>query len=310
MSKTAPTIDLLLVTGMSGSGKSVALTALEDLGYYCVDNLPPELLQQFIALEQSHGARKVAIAIDVRSAASLPALPDQLDKLRQSPGREVQLRVVFLDATTDTLVRRFSETRRRHPLSLHHTDDDRHRVLTDAIEHERELLSQLREQAKVIDTSLLLPAQLRTEIKDLIGTAQAGLTLVFESFAFKRGIPIDADFVFDVRALPNPYYDLTLRPLNGRDQPVIASASAQPSAGRSRRAGAAGAAFGGAVPSNSAAVRWSRSFHSAASSRKWCRLTRAMTISVASRRSAPPAALAIHGATVNSAMPPSTSAAP
>ena len=105
--------------------------------------LTPELLQQFIALEQSHGARKVAIAIDVRSAASLPALPEQLDLLRQSPGLAVQLRIVFLDATTDTLVRRFSETRRRHPLSLHHTDDDRHRLLTDAIEHERELLSQL-----------------------------------------------------------------------------------------------------------------------------------------------------------------------
>lgn len=217
---SAPTIDLLLVTGMSGSGKSVALTALEDLGYYCVDNLPPELLQPFIALEQSHGARKVAIAIDVRSAASLPALPEQLDLLRQPPGHAVQLRIVFLDATTDTLVRRFSETRRRHPLSLHHTSDDRHRLLTDAIEHERELLSQLREQAKVIDTSLLLPTQLRTEIKDLIGSAQAGLTLVFESFAFKRGIPIDADFVFDVRMLPNPHYVPALKPLTGRDAPV------------------------------------------------------------------------------------------
>ncbi|WP_310564437.1 RNase adapter RapZ [Hydrogenophaga sp.] len=221
MNTAAPaTIDLLLVTGMSGSGKSVALTALEDLGYYCVDNLPPELLQPFIALEQSHGARKVAIAIDVRSAASLPVLPEQLDLLRRSPGLSVQLRIVFMDATTDTLVRRFSETRRRHPLSLHHTDDDRHRLLTDAIEHERELLSQLREQAKVIDTSLLLPAQLRTEIKDLIGTAQAGLTLVFESFAFKRGIPIDADFVFDVRMLPNPHYVPELKPLTGLDAPV------------------------------------------------------------------------------------------
>ncbi len=224
---TAPTIDLLLVTGMSGSGKSVALTALEDLGYYCVDNLPPELLLPFIAVEQSHGARKVAIAIDVRSAGSLPGLPQQLDQLRQSTGT-VHLRVVFLDATTDTLVRRFSETRRRHPLSLHHTDDDRHRALTDAIGHERELLSQLREQAKVIDTSLLLPSQLRTEIKDLIGSAQAGLTLVFESFAFKRGVPIDADFVFDVRMLPNPHYIPALKPLTGRDAPVADYLTRQP----------------------------------------------------------------------------------
>lgn len=221
-------IELLLITGMSGSGKSVALTALEDLGYYCVDNLPPELLQAFIVLEQSHGARKVAIAIDVRSAASLPGLPQQLDLLRQQPGLRLHLRIVFLDATTDTLVRRFSETRRRHPLSLHRADDNQHRDLTDAIEHERELLSQLREQAKVLDTSLLLPAQLRTEIKDLIGTAQAGLTLVFESFAFKRGIPIDADYVFDVRMLPNPHYDPLLRPLTGRDAAVAGFLAQQP----------------------------------------------------------------------------------
>lgn len=221
-------IELLLITGMSGSGKSVALTALEDLGYYCVDNLPPELLQAFIALEQSHGARKVAIAIDVRSAASLPGLPQQLALLRQQPGLRLHLRIVFLDATTDTLVRRFSETRRRHPLSLHRADDNQHRDLTDAIEHERELLSQLREQAKVLDTSLLLPTQLRTEIKDLIGTAQAGLTLVFESFAFKRGIPIDADYVFDVRMLPNPHYDPMLRPLTGRDAAVAGFLAQQP----------------------------------------------------------------------------------
>ncbi len=223
-------IELLLVTGMSGSGKSVALTALEDLGYYCVDNLPPELLQAFIVLEQSHGARKVAIAIDVRSAASLPGLPEQLERLRHLPGLQVQLRTVFLDATTDTLVRRFSETRRRHPLSLQHGgEDDRHQALTDAIEHERELLSLLREHAKVLDTSLLLPAQLRTEIKALIGSAaHAGLTLVFESFAFKRGIPIDADFVFDVRMLPNPHYDPVLRPQTGRDAPVADFLARQP----------------------------------------------------------------------------------
>ncbi len=217
---STPMIELLLITGMSGSGKSVALTALEDLGYYCVDNLPPELLQPFIELERSHGARKVAIAIDVRSAASLPGLPRQLAELRHAPERGVHLRTVFLDATTDTLVRRFSETRRRHPLSLRGEGDDQHHALTDAIEQERELLSELREHALVLDTSLLLPTQLRTEVKDLIGTTPAGLTLVFESFAFKRGIPIDADFVFDVRMLPNPHYVPALKPLTGRDRPV------------------------------------------------------------------------------------------
>lgn len=224
-------IELVLITGMSGSGKSVAITALEDLGFYCVDNLPPELLQTFIALEQSHGTRKVAIAMDVRSAASLPGLPERLAQLKSVSGRTVHLTTVFLDATTDTLVRRFSETRRMHPLSLKETDDQR-RALTDAIEHERELLAELREQALVFDTSLLRPAQLRSQIKELLGTDHATLTLVFESFAFKRGIPMDADFVFDVRMLPNPHYVAELKSLTGRDTPVAHYLAAEPNVGR------------------------------------------------------------------------------
>jgi UPF0042 nucleotide-binding protein len=224
-------IELVLITGMSGSGKSVAITALEDLGFYCVDNLPPELLQTFIALEQSHGTRKVAIAMDVRSAASLPGLPERLAQLKSVSGRTVHLTTVFLDATTDTLVRRFSETRRMHPLSLKQTDDQR-RALTDAIEHERELLAELREQALVFDTSLLRPAQLRSQIKELLGTDHATLTLVFESFAFKRGIPMDADFVFDVRMLPNPHYVAELKSLTGRDAPVARYLAAEPDVGR------------------------------------------------------------------------------
>ncbi len=221
------TLELVLITGMSGSGKSVALTALEDLGYYCVDNLPPELLQSFVALEQSQRASKVAIAMDVRSAASLPGLPQRLAQLKSLSGQSVQLTTVFLDATTDTLVRRFSETRRMHPLSLKQADDQ-HRALTDAIEHERELLSELRERALVFDTSLVRPAQLRSQIKDLLGAEHTTLTLVFESFAFKRGIPMDADFVFDVRMLPNPHYEPELKPLTGRDAPVASFLAAQP----------------------------------------------------------------------------------
>jgi UPF0042 nucleotide-binding protein len=216
---SAEPIELVLITGMSGSGKSIALTALEDLGYYCVDNLPPELLASFIALEQSHRASKVAIAMDVRSAASLPGLPARLLNIRHKAGQEIHLTTVFLDATTDTLVRRFSETRRRHPLSLK-SANDQHRALTDAIEHERELLSDLRDQALVLDTSLMRAAQLRSQIKEVLGAQQASLTLVFESFAFKRGIPMDADFVFDVRMLPNPHYEPALRALTGRDRPV------------------------------------------------------------------------------------------
>ena len=225
---TAPIIELVLITGMSGSGKSVALTALEDMGFYCVDNLPPELLQAFITLEHQHGARKVAIAIDVRSASSLPGLPQQLDLLRTQPEHGVQLRTIFLDSTTDTLVRRFSETRRRHPLSLQVTDDDRHRALIDAIEHERELLGDLRDKALVFDTSNTLPSELRTSVKNFVGTSNPGLSLVFESFAFKRGVPVDADFVFDVRMLPNPHYDPRLRPQTGRDAEVIAFLETQP----------------------------------------------------------------------------------
>jgi len=219
-------LEIVLITGMSGSGKSVALRALEDAGYYCVDNLPPELLLSFVALEQQASAQRVAIAMDVRSATSLPLVPAQLQALRQ---QNVLVRPLFLDATTDTLVRRFSETRRRHPLSSNRTDidastpvHDQQHALVDAIELERELLADLREQAHVIDTSVIRPSQLQAHVKSLLSAPISQLTLVFESFAFKRGIPVDADFVFDVRMLPNPYYEPQLRDLTGRDAAVIA----------------------------------------------------------------------------------------
>ena len=218
-------LELVLITGMSGSGKSVALRALEDAGYYCVDNLPPELLLSFVALEQQASAQRVAIAMDVRSATSLPLVPEQLRELRRLG---VVVRPLFLDATTDTLVRRFSETRRRHPLSSNRPGapasellQDQQHALVDAIELERELVADLREQAHVIDTSVIRPSQLQAHVKSLLAAPISQLTLVFESFAFKRGIPMDADFVFDVRMLPNPHYEPELRDLTGRDQPVI-----------------------------------------------------------------------------------------
>jgi len=210
-------MELILITGVSGSGKSVALHALEDAGYYCVDNLPPELLSSFVALKRPHNAPKVAIAMDVRSATSLPLVPQQLREL-QAQGVVVQS--LFLDANTDTLVRRFSETRRLHPLSRIDATDQ-HRALVDAIELERDLLSELREQAHVIDTSMIRSAQLQGYVKSLIQNPSRQLTLVFESFAFKRGVPLDADYVFDVRMLPNPHYEAALRNLTGRDQPVV-----------------------------------------------------------------------------------------
>ncbi|MBK5204623.1 MAG: RNase adapter RapZ [Polaromonas sp.] len=207
---------IVLITGMSGSGKSVALNALEDAGYYCVDNLPPELLTSFVALERQHDARRVAIAMDVRSATSLPLVPQQLRQLR---AQGVAVQSLFLDANTETLVRRFSETRRLHPLSR--TDaSDQHRALVGAIELERELLGELREQAHVLDTSMIRASQLQGYVKALIEAPATQLTLVFESFAFKRGVPLDADYVFDVRMLPNPHYEPDLRHLTGLDQPV------------------------------------------------------------------------------------------
>ncbi len=221
-------VQIVLITGMSGSGKSVALHALEDLGFYCVDNLPPELLMPLVDLEHAHHAKRLAIAIDVRSASSLPLVPEQLQHLK---ALGFQVDSIFLDATTETLIRRFSETRRRHPLSqglpLSAFQDQRH-ALAEAIELERDLLSDLRMQAHVIDTSVIRPTQLQSYVKAFIEAPGEQLTLVFESFAFKRGIPSDADFVFDVRMLPNPHYEPELRALTGQDAPVADFLKRQP----------------------------------------------------------------------------------
>ena len=221
-------LQIILITGMSGSGKSVALHALEDAGFFCVDNLPPELLLPFVALQKKHKASQVAIAMDIRSAKSLPLVPEQLAALRT---QGFVVKSLFLDATTGTLVRRYSETRRKHPLSQaasDHSVRDQRRALVDAIELERELLADLREQAYVVDTSIIRPSQLQGYVKSLISTSGDQLTLVFESFAFKRGVPGDADYVFDVRMLPNPHYEPELRHLTGRDEPVASFLQEQP----------------------------------------------------------------------------------
>ena len=212
-------LEIVLITGMSGSGKSVALHALEDAGYYCVDNLPPELLEDFVGLQHVHHGKRVAIAIDARSATSLPNLPAQLKKLERLKSSGLHLHVIFLDASTGTLVRRFSETRRRHPLSQSDTPSERQN-LVQIIEQERDLLGELREHAHVIDTSNIRGSQLQSYVKGLLQAPTNQMTLVFQSFGFKHGIPVDADYVFDVRMLPNPYYDLELRPLTGMDAPV------------------------------------------------------------------------------------------
>ena len=217
---------VVLISGISGSGKSVALNALEDAGYFCVDNLPPELLHDFIRLERKFPSRRLAIAADVRTASSLPKLLPMIDTLRRE-GTPVL--PIFLDSRTETLVRRFSETRRRHPLSAEDDDNGLSRTaLGEAIEREREMLSLLREISTVIDTSDLRPTQLRSWVRQLVGAAHSSLTLVFESFAFKHGVPRDADLVFDLRVLPNPHYVRELRALNGRDAGVIDFLRAQP----------------------------------------------------------------------------------
>ena len=209
-------MEIVLITGMSGSGKSVALRALEDSGFYCVDNLPPELLIPFAELEKNQKEERVAIAIDVRSASSLPMMPGQLQSLK-SLGFKIT--PIFLDASSDTLLRRYSESRRRHPLSGRNATEGE-LALTESIEYERELLSRLREKSHIIDTSFLRAPQLQSYVKSLVDSTGAKLTLVFESFGFKRGIPIDADYVFDVRMLPNPHYENALRSLTGKDEPV------------------------------------------------------------------------------------------
>lgn len=210
-------MDVLLITGMSGSGKSVALHALEDSGYFCIDNLPPELLIPLVKLElEQDKVRQLGIAIDMRSADSLDMLPEQLAVLREMG---LTVKTLFLDAASDVLLRRFSETRRKHPLSgRDYLPSDV--GLAETIELEREMLAELREHAHVIDTGLLRAAQLQSYVKTLIGKRTQQMTLVFESFAFKRGVPIDADYVFDVRMLPNPHYESHLRPLTGRDEPI------------------------------------------------------------------------------------------
>jgi RNase adapter protein RapZ len=201
---------LVLVSGLSGSGKSIALKVLEDAGYYCVDNLPATLLLEVVDFLRDAGHERVAVSVDARSAA-LAALPEHIAKLRE---RGFDCRLLYLEATTPTLLRRFSETRRRHPLGGAQT-------LPEAIERERSLLADVATLGQRIDTSDLQPRVLQNWIRDLLGLGPGALTLLFESFAYRDGIPLDADWVLDCRMLPNPHYDPQLKRFTGRDAPVI-----------------------------------------------------------------------------------------
>jgi len=211
-------MQLIIVTGLSGSGKSIALKALEDSGYYCVDNLPATLLPDTAAHLGKAGETRIAVSIDTRSS-TLEALPGIIRDLRENNG---DVRVLFLESSTETLVKRFSETRRRHPLS------DGSITLAESIRLEREMLAQLGDLGHRMDTSDLSPNALRSWVKDFIALDPEGLTVLFTSFGFKHGIPLDADYVFDVRCLPNPNYDPLLKPLTGRDRPVVEFLEKQP----------------------------------------------------------------------------------
>lgn len=203
---------LFLISGLSGSGKSIALKVLEDSGYYCVDNLPAELLNVLMNNLKLSGVVKVAVSIDVRSGNSVVLLPQYIEKIRR---QGVDVHVLFLDAQSDTLVKRFSETRRLHPLS------DGVRTLPECVTRERELLAEISGIGHHIDTSDLNANALRDWVKQFITLDRARFSLLFESFGFKNGLPLDADLVYDVRCLPNPHYDPVLRPFTGRDKPVI-----------------------------------------------------------------------------------------
>jgi UPF0042 nucleotide-binding protein len=217
---------IVIISGLSGSGKSVVLNMLEDAAYCCVDNLPSPLLQALVDQLAAQGYDKVAVAIDMRGGESIAGLPQQLAALRE---RGLDVHFLFLDAKTETLLKRYSETRRRHPLAREQ------RTLTEAIAEERDRLAGLNELGHHIDTSELRPNTLGEWVRQFILTGERReLTLLFESFGFKHGVPLDAELVFDVRCLPNPHYDPVLRPLTGRDAAVVAFLEAEPEVLRMR----------------------------------------------------------------------------
>lgn len=213
---------LVLLTGLSGSGKSVVLNALEDADYFCVDNLPPALLQQLVESLLKKGETRMAAAIDARTGVDLEGLTATLEHLRS---KGINTTVLFLTARPEILLQRYSETRRRHPLS--HDDagqadeEGSGRSLRECIELEQDLMAGYADLGMPLDTSDLKSSALRSWVRELLTLKAAPLTLSFQSFAYKEGIPLDADLVFDARCLPNPFYEPKLRELTGKDKKVV-----------------------------------------------------------------------------------------
>ena len=206
-------MQLILISGLAGAGKSTALRILEDSGYSCVDNLPPSLLPKLVEMYSLiYNSKKIAVSLDTRSLILLHQLPDAIKSLKESG---IDTKIIFLEAREDVLIKRFSETRRRHPLS-----DDKN-TISDCITEERELLASMSIIAHRIDTSDLSANSLRSIVKQFAEADYSQLNIVVQSFGFKYGLPIDSDFVFDVRCLPNPYYDKEIRQFNGLEEPII-----------------------------------------------------------------------------------------
>lgn len=211
---------IILISGLSGSGKSVALRLLEDVGYYCIDNMPMEMMPDLV---RHHILRAdvehLAVSVDIRSRPSISEIDKQLAYLRRQ-GHSVEL--LFLESDEAVLMRRFSETRRSHPLA------GLTQSLQESLRQEREMLAPLREKAYCIDSSSMNSQQLRYAVQQWLKVEREGLLVVFESFGFKYGVPTDIDFLFDMRSLPNPYYDPALRPYNGKEQPIRDYLATQP----------------------------------------------------------------------------------
>ena len=215
---------LVVLSGLSGSGKSVALNALEDAGHYCIDNIPIALLQSFVdetLPQQDPAFSHVALCADARNAADIPRLPSLVQEMRKAG---IACEVIFLQADEDVLLSRFSETRRKHPLTTDQIS------LTEALEQESRLLEPIVDIADLlVDTSAMNIHQLRDLIGNRVASRTEGkLSILLESFGFKHGLPADADFVFDVRCLPNPYWEPALRALTGLDRPVLEFLGKQP----------------------------------------------------------------------------------
>ena len=212
-------MQIIIISGLSGSGKSIALNVVEDAGFYCVDNLPSLLLEPLITQLREHNYTKIAVVIDIRGGDSIDILPAQIAALRQK-GQKVAL--LFLDSNNESLIKRYSESRRKHPLA------DATKTLAESINEERARLADLVELSHHLDTSDLKPNVLRQWVRQFTQSdTKKPITLLFQSFGFKHGVPLDAQLVFDVRCLLNPFYEPNLRALTGLDAPVIAFLEAE-----------------------------------------------------------------------------------